>query len=108
RKVELTTTRARRKSRFIPPMHFDWFSRACRLPGKAAALAAALWYFSRRQGSDTVHLTQAGLNEFGISRQAKYRGLLSLERAGLISVRRNGRKNPDVTILTPAEGSHER
>jgi hypothetical protein len=101
RKVELATTARRRKSRFIPPIPLEWFARACRLPGKAAALAAAIWYLFRRQGSGTVHLTQTSLEEFGISRQAKYRGLRSLEQAGLIAVQRHARKNPEVTILTP-------
>jgi hypothetical protein len=102
RKVELASVRHRRRDRFIPPMPFEWFRRACLLPGKAAILAAALWYLSRRRGSATVRLSQASLNEFGISRQARYRALRSLEEAGLVTVRRRDRKNPEVTVLLPA------
>jgi hypothetical protein len=101
RKVELPTARRRRNSRFIPPMPFEWFRQACLLPGKAVILAVAIWYLSKRQQSTTILLAQTTLHEFGISRQAKYRALPKLQAAGLITVQSRGRKNPQVTILTP-------
>src|SRR5437870_3990955 len=98
-KVELETMRRKRHGRFIPPMPLDWFERVSRLPGKAPVVATLLWYRSKREGSATVTLTQVFLNTFGISRQARYRALQSLEAAGLISVQRRPRKSPVVTVL---------
>jgi hypothetical protein len=102
RKVELPGARARRSRQFIPPVPMEWFRRACRLPGKALVVALAAWYRSKRQGSPTVVLTQAGLSELGVSRQAKYRALRRLEEAGLLTVRRRGHKSPEVTVIPPA------
>ena len=101
KKVELTTVRARRSRQFIPPVPMEWFRRACRLPGKAVVVALAAWYRSKRQGSATVVLSQAGLSELGVSRQAKYRALRRLEEAGLVAVRRRGHKSPEVTVIPP-------
>jgi GTP-sensing pleiotropic transcriptional regulator CodY len=80
-------------------MPLGWFQKACALPGKAAALGAVLWYLHRRNGSKPFLLANAGLKQFGITRQAKYRGLKALESAGLISARHRGKKNPEITIL---------
>jgi hypothetical protein len=63
-----------------------------------------IWHLTKMKRSDTIRLTQASLNEFGISRQAKYRDLRSLESAGLIAVRRRDKRNPEVTVLRPAAG----
>lgn len=100
-KVPLTSVKARRRGRFVPPMPLDWFQKACRLKGKAPIVAAALWYRSRLARSVSVALGQAALAGFGVSRQAKYRALGELERAGLVSVDRRSRKSPEVTVLFP-------
>src|SRR5262249_33734970 len=93
--------RKRRARRFIAPIPLPWFLAACRLPGKALAAALVIWHLAKLKGSDTVALTQAGLNEFGVSRQSKYRALRALEKAGLIAVRRRPKRNPEITVLTP-------
>src|SRR5262245_58210201 len=95
KKVDLPTVQDRRARRFIAPMPLTWFLTACRLPGKAPVLAVVIWHLARLKKSDTFVLTQASLNQFGISRQAKYKALAALESVGLISVRRRGRKNPE-------------
>jgi hypothetical protein len=100
RKVELACSGERRSRAFIPPMPLGWFQKACALPGKAAALGAVLWYLYRRNGSKPFRLTNASLERFVITRQAKYRALKALEAAGLISVSYRGKRSPEVTILT--------
>jgi DNA-binding transcriptional ArsR family regulator len=102
KKVELTTVRARRARQFIPPVPMEWFRRACLLPGKALVVALVAWYRSKVERSPTVILTQTGLSELGVSRQAKYRALRRLEEAGLVTVRRRGHKSPEVTVIAPA------
>jgi hypothetical protein len=99
RKVELKSIQRRIKGRFIPPIPMPWFDRAAVLPGKALAVGMVLWYLARRGRSQTVVLTQAALKQHGLGRWAKYRALKALESAGLVSVRRRDRKNPQVTLL---------
>jgi hypothetical protein len=83
-------------------MPLPWYQRACCLPGKAPVVATVLWYLLRIRRVNPVVLTQTTLGEFGVARSAKYRALRALEAAGLITVRRSGHKNPEVTILDPA------
>jgi hypothetical protein len=101
KRVELPSVRRKRAGRFIPPIPLAWYQRACQLPGKASVMASVLWYLCRIKKSKTFVLAQSRLNEFGLTRQAKYRALDSLEAAGLISVERRPKKSPIVTILDP-------
>jgi hypothetical protein len=101
KKVELGTVRRRKEKRYIPAVPLTWFDRACVLPGKALAVALVLWRLAKVQKTDTVVLTQAALQQHGLGRWAKYEALRALEAAGLISVRRHAKKNPEVTILYP-------
>jgi hypothetical protein len=75
-----------------------WLSRASRLPGKALAVALAIWYVAGLERSGTVRLTTSTLREFNVGRKAAYRGLAALERAGLVQVERKRGRCPGVTI----------
>ena len=99
RRVELPSTEKRKARHFIPPIPLGWFQRACQLPGRAPVLASILWRLYRLKKSKPFILAQARLNDFGISRRAKYRALEALEAAGLISVERRPKKSPVVAIL---------
>ena len=46
-----------------------------------------------------VKLTNEALAELGVSKDAKYRALPQLERAGLVKVKRAGHQSPIVTPL---------
>jgi hypothetical protein len=95
------SARGRVRGEFLKgPVPLAWLSAASKLPGKAAlAVGLALWFEAGRRRSQTVTLTSAILARFGVNRKAKYRGLASLERTGLIDVVRVPRRNPVVTIL---------
>ncbi len=86
------------------PIPLDWLSVASSLPGKALAVALAIWFEAGRRRSSEVTLTTAILARFGVGRKAKYRALQKLERARLISVMRVPRKNPLVRILAVNDG----
>jgi hypothetical protein len=73
--------------------------RACEPPGKALAVFLVVWRLARVKKSKTFVLTQAALTQLGISRWEKYDALESLEKAGLISVHRRPKKNPEITLL---------
>jgi hypothetical protein len=100
RKVESPRDR-RRCNLFIPAIPLKWFDRACCLPGKALAVGLILWRLVKMRKSDTVPLTTTTLKQHGLGRWAKYKALESLENAGLVSVRRRIKKNPEVTLIHP-------
>lgn len=82
------------------PIPLPWLTAVTRLSGKAPlAVALAVWFEAGRRKSNEVKLTSAVLRRFSVNRKAKYSALKSLERAGLVRVRREPRRNPVVTIL---------
>jgi hypothetical protein len=86
------------------PIPLDWLSCASKLSGKAAlSVALAIWFEIGRRRSHEIKLTTAICNRFCLNRKAKYRGLLLLEEAGLVTVVREARKNPLVTVLMQSE-----
>jgi hypothetical protein len=98
-KVELTSLGGRRGGQYVPGVPIELFDRACVLPGKALAVYLLLWRQSRIEKRATVVLTSAGLEQHGIRRHAKEMALSHLEEAGLVSVRRRVRRNPEVMLL---------
>jgi hypothetical protein len=71
-------------------------------PGKALAVALAVWYRAGRKKCARVKLSLATLDkQMGIKRDAARRGLAALERAGLVTVERRVGARPQVTLLQP-------
>jgi hypothetical protein len=82
------------------PIPLKWLTIASTLPGKALAVAMAIWFeFGRRRRANTIILTTAILDRFNVGRKAKYKALRHLQDAGLVVVHRKPRRNPVVTIL---------
>lgn len=82
------------------PIPLDWLGCAAKLSGKASlATALAIMFEVGRRRSQEITLTTAILERFGVNRKAKYRALVQLENAGLISVVRQPRRNPLVAVL---------
>ncbi len=81
------------------PIPLDWLSTAARLPGKSLHVAIALWFTASLAKSATVPLSNLAGLPFGLDRNAKYRALDWLEKAGLICVERNLGRSPVVTVL---------
>jgi hypothetical protein len=103
----ITTPASRRATRiegeFLRgPIPLPWLTKAC-LIGDLAALqvAMAIWWARGRTKSTTINLTTALLVRFMDTqdRRKKTRGIKALEGAGLITVDRQPRKNPIITIL---------
>jgi hypothetical protein len=90
------------------PIPLEWLGLAARLPGKALAVALAIWFESgRKKNRRTVTLTRAILDRFGVNRYAAYRALQDLEGAGLVTVKRQQGKNSVVTLQEPAQSSED-
>lgn len=77
----------------------EWLSRAARLPGKSLHVALALWHGKKVRKSSTVKLGKKARERFSIGRDAIRRGLLALEGAGLVSVKRRPGQLAEVEIL---------
>jgi hypothetical protein len=92
----------RRSGEFLKgPIPLSWWGRACELPGKALAVASAIWWLAGVRGvKGDLRLTSSILERFGVTdRSTKYRALKALKEAGLIRVDVKHGKNPEVTIV---------
>ena len=76
-----------------------WLEAAAKLPGKSMHLAVMLLRLSMIEQTDRVVLSNRACERFGLDRNAKYRALLSLEDAGLITVQRKLGRSPIVMIV---------
>jgi len=106
-KVEPAYLRSRKEKRYIPPLPISQFDSACVLPGKSLAVYLLLWQQTRVEKRWAVNLTSTSLQGHGISRHQKETALRHLERAGLIAVKRRGRRNPEVALLDLSGGPAE-
>ena len=85
------------------PIPMNWLAAASKASGHGSGLgvAIALWYLSGlNQQAKKVKLSSSVLRKMGIERHAVYRGLKTLEKAGLVSVERHAGRLPVVTILS--------
>lgn len=93
------TNQQRKRSTIKGPLPLDWISVACSLPGRSLHVGIAIWSAANLRRSRVVALTNVEANLFGLNRNAKYRALAWLERAGLIAVERKLGQAPRITIL---------
>jgi len=92
------------------PIPWNWWSGACRLPGKSLQVASALWFLAGwSRGREAVF--EFGLSEWeklGLDRFSAGRGLGELEAAGLVSVERRDGRKPVVTVTHAREAEARR
>ncbi len=91
---------AERRSVTCGPLPLDWLVTAAQLPGRSLHAGVALWYAAGLTQSSSVSFSNTSSLLFGLDRNAKYRALGWLERAGLIAVERKLGRAPLITILT--------
>ncbi len=82
---------------YVRTIPLSWIQQASRLPGKALHVGIALWHLVGVSKSRTVTLTRSRLSQFGLHHETARRGLLALEKAGLVRVERSGNKSPRIT-----------
>jgi hypothetical protein len=102
-KTSVSANRGRIEGEFLRgPIPLSWLSVAAKI-GDTAALqvALALWWERGRRNALEIRLTTALLSRFMDvkDRRKKTRGIKALEDAGLISVVREPRKNPMITLI---------
>jgi hypothetical protein len=81
------------------PIPGRWLKRAASLPGRALHVGLAVWVAAAMKQSNRAKLTWRHLARFGVLHDAGRRGLLALERAGLVFAERHTGRCPVVTIL---------
>jgi len=88
------------------PIPWSWVCTASVASGQGSGLkvAMAIWHLvGLNRGKAAIRLSGARLRELGVDRHAGYRGLSSLEEAGLVRVDRQPGRNPLVTVLEPPQ-----
>jgi DNA-binding transcriptional ArsR family regulator len=65
----------------------------------ALLVGLALWHIKGLRKTNTFIVSNLMLRDWGIQADAKSRALRKLERAGLITVERQGKRSPQVTLL---------
>jgi DNA-binding transcriptional ArsR family regulator len=59
----------------------------------------ALWHIKGLRGADTFTVSNLIVRDWGIQPDAKRRALRALEKAGLITIERQGKRSPLVTLV---------
>lgn len=96
--------RPKHKEKFLRgPIPLNWLSHAATLPGRSLHVAIAVWFVAGLKKARIVPISNITALQFGLDRNAKYRGLEWLEDAELISVERRAGRAPIVTILEPPD-----
>ena len=88
---------------YVRTIPLSWIHQASRLPGKALQVGIAVWHLVGVSKSRTVTLTRSRLGQFGLHHETGRRGLLALEKAGLVRVERSGNKSPRITPVKVTE-----
>jgi hypothetical protein len=88
------------RDRFVAgPVEVSWVCRASRLGVKALLVGLALWYLRGLRRSNSFNVSNLMMQEWGVQPDAKARALRKLEKARLITVKREGKRSPRVTLV---------
>jgi DNA-binding transcriptional ArsR family regulator len=81
------------------PIDIAWLCRAAQLGATALLVGLALWYLKGLRRADAFIVSNLMVAEWGIQPDAKSRALRKLEKAGLISIKRRGKRSPLVSLI---------
>jgi DNA-binding transcriptional ArsR family regulator len=88
------------RDKFIAgPIDVSWVCQTSRLGVKALLVGLALWHLKGLRRDNSFLVSNLMLQEWGIQPDAKRRALRALEKAGLITVERRGKRSPRVTLV---------
>jgi hypothetical protein len=73
--------------------------KASKLGVKALLVGLAFWHLKGLRRDNSFLVSNVMLQEWGIQPDAKARALRKLEKARLITVKREGKRSPQVTLL---------
>jgi DNA-binding transcriptional ArsR family regulator len=88
------------RGKFIAgPVDVAWICEASRLGVKALLVGLALWHIRGLRKSNTFIVSNLIVRDWGIEPDAKSRALRALEKAGLVTIARRGKRSPRVTLV---------
>jgi DNA-binding transcriptional ArsR family regulator len=88
------------RDKFIAgPIDVSWICRAGRLGVKALLVGLALWHLRGLRRSNSFIVSNLMMQEWSVQPDAKARALRKLENARLITVKREGKRSPRVTLV---------
>jgi len=88
------------RDKFIAgPIDVPWVCHASRLGVTALLVGLALWHIKGLRRSNSFTFSNLIVEAWGIQPDAKSRALRKLEKAGLITVERKGKRSPRVTLI---------
>jgi DNA-binding transcriptional ArsR family regulator len=88
------------------PVDVDWLSQARRLGGPALWVGLALWFLRGLKRSNSFAVSNLMMQEWDVLPDAKSRALRKLEKAGLITIERRGKRSPRVTLVMPLKNNN--
>jgi DNA-binding transcriptional ArsR family regulator len=81
------------------PVDVAWVCEASHMGVKALLVGLALWHIRGLKKTDTFIVSNLRVGEWGIKPDAKSRALRALEKAGLVTIARRGKRSPQVTLV---------
>jgi len=81
------------------PLKLSWLSQARTLGVSALWVGLGLWYIRGLRRSDTFIVSNLMMQGWNVSPDAKGRALRALEKVGLITIERRGKRSPRVTLV---------
>jgi DNA-binding transcriptional ArsR family regulator len=81
------------------PIDVAWVRQAAQLGVTALLVGLALWYVKGLRRTDSFIISNLMVAEWGIQPDAKSRALRKLEKAGLVSIERRGKRSPLVSLV---------
>jgi hypothetical protein len=81
------------------PIPWHWLLAASALPGRALAVGVAVWFQAGLRGTRSD--LPINTSRLAVPRSSADRGLVELERAGLVTADRHRGRCPRVTIVLP-------
>jgi len=100
----LETRRGRRISsvpnKFVAgPIDAAWLSQARNLGVTALWVGLGLWYLKGLRRSESFIVSNLMMQDWGVLPDAKSRALRALEKSGLITIERRGKRSPRVSLV---------
>jgi DNA-binding transcriptional ArsR family regulator len=93
------------RDKFIAgPVDVSWVCQASQLGVKALLVGLVLWHVKGLRRNHSFIFSNLMVGEWGISPDAKSRALRALEKVGLITIERRGKRSPRVTLVMDRRG----
>ena len=88
------------RDKFIAgPIAVSWVCQASHLGVTALLVGLALWHLKGLRRTNSFIISNLMLAEWGVQPDAKSRALRKLEKAGLVSIERRGKRSPLVSLV---------